>query len=154
MSRVSVAVTLPASVHEAETCWYDTARWPAWVDGLDHVVDVSIDWPAAGAGVTWQSGPAGRGRVTERAVRHEPLSGQTVEVRDDSITGQQRVSFTPVDDRVTVTLTLEYEITQRSFFTPLVDRLFIRRAMTASLNTTLARFAAELADRHAAAPPN
>jgi Polyketide cyclase / dehydrase and lipid transport len=150
MSRVSAAVTLPASVHEAETCWYDTARWPAWVDGLDRVLDVSADWPAAGASVIWQSGPAGRGRVTERALTHEPLAGQTVVVRDDSITGQQSVSFMPVDDRVTVTLTLEYEITKRSILTPAVDRLFIRRAMTASLNATLSRFAAELSERHAA----
>src|SRR5215468_2687823 len=110
MTKVSVAVTLPASVHEAETCWYDTARWPAWVDGLERVVEVSADWPAAGATVTWQSGPAGRGRVVERAISHEPLAGQTVEVQDDSITAQQRVSFTPADDHVAVMLMLEYEI--------------------------------------------
>ena len=68
-------------------CWYDTRRWPAWVDGLDRVVDVAGDWPQAGASVTWESGPAGRGRVIERVVSHEALAGQTLEVQDDSITG-------------------------------------------------------------------
>jgi Polyketide cyclase / dehydrase and lipid transport len=152
MTKVSVAVPVPASVHEAEICWYDTARWPAWVDGVDRVIEVSADWPAAGASVTWQSGPAGRGRVTERAISHEPLAGQTVEVQDDSITGRQRVSFTPADDHVMVTLSLDYEIQRRSLFTPLVDRLFIRRAMAASLTTTLSRFGAELAERRATTP--
>jgi hypothetical protein len=144
MSKVSVAVTLPASVHEAETCWYDTARWPAWVDGLGHVVEVSADWPAVGASVTWQSGPAGRGRVTERSVSYEPLAGQTVEVQDDSIRARQRVAFTPHADGVELTLSLDYEIKQRSIFTPLVDFLFIRRAMTMSMRTSLTRFGAAL----------
>ena len=47
-----------------------------------------------------------------------------------------------------VALSLEYEIKHRSIFTPLIDLLFIRRAMTTSLSTTLARFGAELASAH------
>jgi uncharacterized membrane protein len=144
MARVSVALTFPGSVHEAETCWYDTARWPAWVDGLERVSEVSAAWPAAGATVTWQSGPAGRGRVTERVVTHAPLEGQTTEVDDESIHGHQSISFVPVGDGVEVRMTLAYEIKQRSIFTPLVDALFIRRAMAASLRTTLTRFGVEL----------
>jgi hypothetical protein len=57
------------------------------------------------------------------------------------------VAFTPVDEHVEVKLSLEYEIKQSSFFTPLIDLLFIRRAMAASLRATLARFAAESAER-------
>jgi Polyketide cyclase / dehydrase and lipid transport len=144
MSKVRVAATVPASVHEAESCWYDTARWPAWIDGLERVVEVGSGWPSAGASVIWESGPAGRGRVTERAVSHEPLAGQTVDVEDDSIRGQQSVSFIPLDDRVQIALTLDYEIKKRSIFTPLVDFLFIRRAMAMSMRTTLTHFGAVL----------
>ena len=149
MRTVSVAQPFPGTVHEAETCWYDTRRWPAWVDGLDRIVDVAGNWPRAGASVTWESGPAGRGRVVERVVSHEALAGQTLDVQDDSIQGRQSVAFTPAGEEVEVALSLEYEIKNRSIFTPLIDVLFIRRVMTTSLRTTLARFGAELASAHA-----
>ena len=145
MSTVTVTQTFPGSVHEAESCWYDTTGWARWVDGLARVASVSGDWPARGATVVWESGPAGRGRVTERVVVFEPLAGQTNEVRDDSIDGRQTVAFAPVDDGVAIQLTLEYRIRQRSILTPLVDLLFVRRAMAMSLRSTLARFGAELA---------
>ncbi len=148
---MTVTKRFEGTVHEAETCWYDTGGWPNWIDGLDHVVAVHGPWPQAGASVAWQSGPAGRGRVTERVTGFEPLSGQTSDVSDDSIDGRQSVQFTPVDGEVEITLTLEYEIKQRNPFTPLVDLLFIRRAMEMSLRATLTGFGAELAGRRAAA---
>jgi hypothetical protein len=147
MRAVSAAQTFRGSVSAAESTWYDVARWPSWVDGLDRIVETSDRWPQAGSSVTWQSGPAGRGRVTERVIAHEPLEGQTLEVEDDAIRGRQQVVFTPGDDEVEVTLSLEYEIKKSSFFTPLIDLLFIRRAMGASLQATLGRFGAELSER-------
>jgi uncharacterized membrane protein len=145
MRTVSAEQTLPGTVHEAQTCWYDTGRWPSWVDQLARVNEVTGDWPAIGASVVWESGPAGRGTVVERVIAYEPLTGQTNEVEDDSIRGRQSVTFTPVQDSVQVSLTLEYEVRKRSVFTPLVDVLFIRGAQERSLQATLARFAAELA---------
>jgi hypothetical protein len=133
-----------ATVHQAETLWYDTSRWPGWIDGLERVRDVSADWPNAGARVTWESGPAGRGHVTERVTRYEPLAGQTVEVTDDSITGTQAIAFVPLDDGVAVELSLDYRISKRSPLTPIVDALFVRGAMRRSLQTTLERFGLEL----------
>ncbi len=147
MRSVTVSETFPGSVHEAESCWFDTAAWPRWVDGLAHVVSVDRNWPEPGASVTWQSGPAGRGRVTETVSEHEPLSRLTVKVSDDSIDGLQSVVFTPVDPGVEVILSLNYEIKQRTPFTPLVDLVFIRRAMEASLRSTLGGFGAELGAR-------
>jgi Polyketide cyclase / dehydrase and lipid transport len=144
MSTVTVTQAFPGSVHEAESCWYDTAGWSKWVDGLARVASVSGDWPGRGASVVWESGPAGRGRVTERVVAFEPLAGQTNEVSDDSIEAQQTVTFTPVDDSVEVQLSLAYRVRKRNLFTPVVDFLFIRRAMAASLESTLERFGAEL----------
>jgi hypothetical protein len=149
VSRVRVAQAFPGSVHEAETCWYDTARWPEWVDELERVVGVEGDWPQPGAIVTWQSGPAGRGRVTERVREFEPLSGCTVAVEDDSITGEQAVAFNPAEEGVEVELALEYAIKRRSPLTPLIDRLFVRSVMATSLEKTLSNFGAVLADsRH------
>jgi uncharacterized membrane protein len=146
MRTVTVSETLPATVHEAEQWWYDTDRWPSWVDGLARITEVRGDWPAVGASVAWESGPAGRGSVLERVVAYEPLAGQTNEVEDDSIRGRQSVVFTPAqDDAVRVSLTLEYEVRKRSVFTPVVDLLFIRGAQERSLRSTLARFGAELA---------
>jgi hypothetical protein len=135
----------PGTVHEAERTWYDAGRWPEWIDGLATVEDVSPDWPAAGASVRWESGPAGRGRVSERVIKYEPLGGQTVEVEDDSITGRQTVTFTPAGEEVEVSLRLSYEVRNRSIFTGLIDLLFIRSAMERSLHSTLTRFGSELA---------
>jgi hypothetical protein len=147
MKAVTATQTFRGSVSAAESRWYDVTRWASWVDGFDHLVETSGDWPQAGSSVTWQSGPAGRGRVTERVIAHEPLEGQTLKVEDDAIRGRQRVSFTPDDEHVEVKLSLEYEIKQSSFFTPLIDLLFIRRAMAASLNATLGRFGGQLSER-------
>jgi hypothetical protein len=151
MSVVRAAAAFPGTVHEAESCWCDASRWPSWVDGLDHVLETDADWPAPGTSVAWQSGPAGRGRVCERVVSFDPLSALTVAVDDDSISGRQTVTFVPAGQRVEVELALDYRITKRSMFTPLVDLLFIRRAMEASLAATLARFGAELAMRRTSA---
>jgi hypothetical protein len=149
LAKIRVTQVFPGSVHEAEICWYDTERWPRWVDELARVLAVDGAWPRPGASVIWESGPAGRGRVHERVSAYEPLAGQTVEVEDDSIKGTQRVAFTPVDDGVEVGLSLEYAIKRRSLLTPLVDALFVRRPMAISLGKTLARFGAELAEsRH------
>ena len=144
MRVVSVIGTFRGSVHEAESVWYDTSRWPSWVDGLERVIAVGDQWPAAGAEVTWQSVPAGRGRVSERVVDYEPLVGQTVDVSDETIEGRQSVKFMPEDGSVTIELSLEYRVKRRSLFTPLVDFLFIGRAFTTSLRSTLDRFGLEL----------
>ncbi|MEA2199182.1 MAG: hypothetical protein QOJ25_3233 [Solirubrobacteraceae bacterium] len=144
MRRASAEEAFAAPLPEAEALWYDTDRWPAWVDGLSRVAMLEGDWPQPGASVTWVSNPAGRGRVVERVVSYEPTVGQTLEVEDDSIRGRQRVAFAGLDGGVRVELALEYELKARSIVTPLIDLLFIRRAMAASLDSTLARFGAEL----------
>ncbi len=150
-ARAQATLTVPGTVEAVERCWYDTDGWPRWIDGLAEVVRVDGDWPHTGATVTWESHPAGRGRVTERVVSHEPHAGQLVEVVDSSISGRQQVVFTPVGDQVQVVLSLEYALAHRTLLTPLVDLLFIRRAMTGSLRTTLSRFGVELAAREQAA---
>ncbi len=146
VSAVAVSEKFPATVHAAQTLWEDTARWTTWVDGLDRVVEVAAGWPAPGAHVRWESGPAGRGEVIERVSDREPLVSLSTEVSDETLQGSQRVSFEPVgEDTVLVTLSLEYRIRRRTLFTPLIDVLFVRRAMRTSLLSTLERFGGELA---------
>jgi hypothetical protein len=144
MANVRTARKFPATVHQAETCWYDTARWPQFVDELERVVEVTGPWPRPGATVVWVSGPAGRGTVTERVSAYQPLSGQTVAVEDDSLSGQQTVSFVPAADGVEVVLELSYRIKRGNPVMPLIDLLFIRRLVAGSLERTLSRFGAEL----------
>ena len=144
MAAIRVTQTFPGTVSEAEGCWYDTGRWTRWVDGLDRVLAVDPGWPAPGTAVSWESGPAGRGRVTERVLTHVPLQGMTLAVADGSIEGEQTVTFTPADDGVEVGLALAYGFRRRSLAMRIIDPLFIRRAMLTSLQATLHRFGAEL----------
>jgi hypothetical protein len=147
MGTARAALLVPGSVHEVERGWYDTSRWRAWVDGLDRVVSVESDWPQVGAIVTWESGPDGRGAVSESVTAYEQLAGQTLQVEDSAIRGRQSVAFRTVGDSVEVAFSLEYSYRHGSLITPLIDRLFIKREMARSLARSLARFEVELALR-------
>ncbi len=133
-------------MYDAERCWYDLERWPEWVDGLARVVEVRGDWPKPGSEIVWESHPAGRGTVHERVMSFEPRSGQTSDIDDDSISARQSVTFRPVGDRVQVEFALDYTLKRRTPLSWLVDLVFIRRLMGASLGRTLARFRAVLGD--------
>ena len=146
VGEVRAIGVFPGSVHEAERCWYDTDRWAQWIDGLARVLEVTDGWPHQDSQVVWESVPAGRGRVRELVTRYEPLTGQTVAVEDDSITGTQSVAFEPVAGGVQVELRLDYAIKRRSPLTALIDRLFVRRLMALSLARTVNRFGAALGE--------
>ncbi|HEY8625838.1 MAG TPA: SRPBCC family protein [Solirubrobacteraceae bacterium] len=152
MATARASRAYSGSVYDAERRWYDTTRWPMWIDGLDRVISVDGDWPRVGSSVRWESAPAGRGLVRERVIGYGERVGQTLEVEDDSITGRQSVTFTPAGDRVEVELQLDYRIKKASILTPVVDFVFIRRAMSRSLAWTLERFGAEMAPRGRARP--
>jgi hypothetical protein len=140
---VRAAVTVPGRVVEAEELWYDPHRWAAWIDGFGHVAKLEGEWPQEGARLLWDSRPKGRGRVDERVIRYEPRAGHTLEVEDHRLAGTQHVTFEPADDQVRVGLTLEYRLKNRSPLTPVLDILFIRRAIRDSLQRTLDRFGHE-----------
>jgi hypothetical protein len=146
MRAVHASVVLRASVHDAQTRWCDTSRWMGWIDGFHELVEVGPGWPEVGSVVRWQTNPAGRGAVTETVATYEPLAALETDVEDDSIRGRQSVWFTPVDGDCEMTIRLAYEIKKRNLFTPLVDVLFVKRAMESSLRLTLSRFAAEFND--------
>ena len=143
MGRAKASISVPGRAADAEALWYDPHRWQAWIDGFGHVVSLSEGWPRRGAELVWESPPGGRGRVTERVVAYEMRTGQTLEVEDATLTGTQKVAFEPGPDAVEITLSLEYRIKDRTALTPVVDLLFVRRAMTDALRRTVTRFANE-----------
>jgi hypothetical protein len=142
MGRASASLDVPGLASDAEALWYDPVRWASWVDGFGHVVALSGGWPREGT-LEWNSTPGGRGRVRETVTAYEPRAGQTLTVEDSRLRGIQRVEFTPGAEAVKLTLVLDYELKQRNALTWLVDRLFVRGEITASLRRTLARFARE-----------
>ena len=145
MGRVRASTVVPALASEAEALWYDTTRWPTFVDGLHHIARLEGDWPRAGARILWDSQPGGRGRVQERVVAYVAREGQTVTVEDEKIHGTQRVSFTPTETGVTVALELDYVLKEHRPGMALVDLLFVRRPQRESLQRTLRRFRTEVA---------
>jgi hypothetical protein len=145
MGRVKTELQLPGvATSAAEELWYDTRRWPTFVDGFAHVVKADEGWPREpGAVVVWDAKPGGRGRVLERVVSFEARVGQTVEVEDEKIHGRQTIGFQPSGEGTTVTLELDYAIKQDRGVPAVVDFLFVRRPMRDSLKRTLTRFGRE-----------
>ena len=144
MRRARATIVVPGRIIEAEELWYDPHRWAAWVDGFGHVNRLEGDWPDVGARLVWDSPPRGRGRVQEVVTAYEARARQSREVEDDRLSGIQTVEFDSAGaDEVRLTLTLDYELKNRHAFTPLVDRLYIRRELTESLRRTLTRFGHE-----------
>jgi hypothetical protein len=141
MPTVRSTGDLPAPVPLAARLWIDVNRWPTFVDGFGHLVDIDDSWPESGSKVVWQSGPAGRGRVTERIVERDEEHVVT-EIFDDQMHGRQTVFFEP--ERVV--LQLDYELQGGGPLRKLTDVLFIRRALAMALERTLRRFSTEAGD--------
>jgi hypothetical protein len=142
MGRVRAEVMVAALASAAEELWYDTARWPTFVDGLAHVAKVEGDWPRTGR-VLWDAKVDGRGRVDERVVEHEARVGQTLRIEDEKITGTQRIEFRPDGAGCQDALVLEYRLKMDPPQRQLID-VFVRRPMRDSLKRTLQRFKREL----------
>jgi hypothetical protein len=141
MRRIQASVVVPGRAQEAESLWLDQVRWPAWIDGFAHVERVDGGWPRPGTTLRWISVPRGRGLVQELALGYEPARRIEGAVEDEQLRGTQRTLFAPGDADTRVTLELEYELKERAF--PLVDRLFVRRALQDSLRRTVTRFGHE-----------
>ncbi|MDQ3739953.1 MAG: SRPBCC family protein [Actinomycetota bacterium] len=145
MGRARAEIEVPGPISDAERLWYDTSRWPSFVEGFAHVAKQEGDWPREGARLIWDSRPNGRGRVVERVTAYEVRVAQTVEVEDPRITGTQTIAFAAADEgRITVVLEVDYKLKQGGPAAGLVDSLFVRRAMRDALRRTLVRFAREL----------
>jgi hypothetical protein len=139
---VTAEAPVALSAEEAQALWEDTGRWASFIEGFARVIERTPEWPAEGGKVVWETGPSGRGRVTEKVVERSPglLRAQVFE---DRLIGEQAVRF--AEGRVG--MQLEYELTRRGPLSGVTDVLFIRRAVRDSLRRTLRRFAVEAEDQ-------
>lgn len=142
MGRVRASIDIAQRISEAEALWFDTARWPTFVDGFHHVERQDDGWPQdAGARLVWTSTPGGRGRVAEEVVDFDARNHLASRVEDEQMIGTQTIRFEPRDGHVRVWLELDYALKNGS---KVVDVLFVRRALREALARTLRRFAREL----------
>jgi hypothetical protein len=145
MAKIERTGFAPVTPAVAARLWVDTNRWPTFVDGFGHIVEIDEAWPEPRSKVVWQSGPAGRGRVTERI--REMSDGTVVsDVFDTQMTAIQAIRFEPADDGSDVFLSLDYELQRGGPLRGLTDVLFIRRALAMALERTLRRFSTEAGD--------
>jgi hypothetical protein len=139
-ARARALVLLPPS--EALALWSDVERWPSFVEGFARRLELSPEWPAAGARVVWESIPDGRGRVTETVLEHEGDHFAT-QVFEDALMGVQTLRALRSDDGAQVEVTLDYQLSKYGPLAGLADAIFIRRALRDALRRTLFRFALE-----------
>jgi polyketide cyclase/dehydrase/lipid transport protein len=143
MARVARAATVvPLAPEGALALWTSVERWPTFVEGFARTLELSDDWPAEGARAVWESGPGGRGRVTEKVLEHGTGRFAT-RVHEEALHGRQAMSVSEDADGTRVELTLEYELAKYGPLRALADVIFIRRALRDALRRTLRRYAVE-----------
>jgi hypothetical protein len=123
--------------------WTDVSRWPSFVEGFAHTLELGPDWPAGGSRLVWESTPAGRGRVTEKVVEGEGPDRFVTRVFEERLVGTQTFRVVESEAGSRAELSLEYQLTKYGPLRALADAIFIRRAVRDSLRRTLFRFAVE-----------
>jgi hypothetical protein len=141
--RASAQAELVLTPEAALRLWADTDRWPSFVEGYARTLELSDEWPAAGARVVWESNPAGRGRVTEKVAEGEGPDRFTTMVFEQRLTGTQTFRVIESEGGSRAELSLEYQLTQWGPLSAVADAVFIRRAIRDSLRRTLYRFSVE-----------
>jgi hypothetical protein len=148
MRTARAVASVPLSPGHALALWSEVERWPSFVEGFARRLEVSAEWPAAGARVVWESIPDGRGRVTETVIANEPDHFST-QVFEDALMGTQMLRVLPSGDGSQVELTLEYRLAKYGPLAGVADAIFIRRALRDALRRTLFRFAVEAEEEEA-----
>jgi hypothetical protein len=136
--------TVALAPEQALALWTDPDRWPTFVEGFGHLLELHPGWPASGSKAVWASIPGGRGRVTEIVLASEDDRVVT-QVFEDALTGTQTLALQPSEagGGSVVELTLEYELARGGPFRGIADALFIRRALRDALRRTVRRFEVE-----------
>lgn len=157
MPTLTDSITVQASLSETWDYYFEPRGWPAWVDGFGSV-DSSQGYPEVDGTLVWSSTPAGRGRVTEKVLAHEPRRLHRIEFSDPESSGELETTFEiSRGERTTVSLELAYELAQGGPFGWLAERFFVRGQVAKSLRRTLLRFRLEIEElaamSRAADPP-
>jgi len=133
---------VPLDAQAAVALWRDLGRWPSFVEGLARVASSTPEWPSVGAKAVWESGPGGRGKVSEKVTRNAAHAFAT-RVVEERLFGTQTFRAETAQEGSRVEVSLDYELTSQSPLRGLTDLLFIRRALRDSLARTLRRYAVE-----------
>jgi uncharacterized membrane protein len=158
MATLTESILVEASLAEVWDFYYEPRGWPSWVDGF-HSVEAAQGYPDEGGTLVWRSTPAGRGKVSERVLEHQPRRRHRIEFSDPESRGELLTQFELEGQATRVTLTLDYRLAAGGVFAWLTERLFVRGQVTKSLQRSLLRFkheaeeAAEFADASGAADP-
>ena len=154
MAEVSASIEIAAPLAEVWDLYFDKSRWAAWVDGFGSVEASSDDYPERGSTLRWRSTSAGRGKVSERVLEHDPRRSHRSAFADPSAEGELQTRFELVADgggegRTRVSQLLTYELAGGGPLSRLTDRLFIRGQMQGSLQRSLGelRLEAEATER-------
>jgi hypothetical protein len=145
MTRLETELHLPdATPAEVAALWWDTDRWPSFVDGFSHVHKREDGWPAEGGRLLWEARPASeRGRVAERVTSRDADGGAEVRLEDARLFGTQTVRFAPTGSGTLVTLRLDYTHKAPGRF--IADLVYVRRHVRREMSRTLERLAREIA---------
>ena len=140
------SVLVGASLKAAWDYYFEPTGWPAWVDGFGRV-ESATGYPEEGGNLAWESVPAGRGRVSERVLAHEPRTLHRIAFTDPESTGELTTRFAVEGGGTRVTLELDYQLASGGPIAWVTDRVFVRGQMRASLRRTLARYRLEAEDQ-------
>ena len=145
MPRIAAEQHLPdVTPAQVAALWWDTGRWPSFVDGFAHVHKREGDWPQRGGRLVWDARPdSERGRVAERVTGRDADGGADCEVEDARLLGSQHVRFAAIPGGTWMTIELRYA--PKGPGAPLADLVFVRRRLRRRLGRTLERFAREVA---------
>jgi uncharacterized protein YndB with AHSA1/START domain len=143
MGDVTESVVIDADLAEVWDTYFDQQTWPAWVDGFE-AVDASDGYPERGGSLRWHSNQAGRGRVAERVLEHEPRKLHRIAFNDPESEGELLTRFEILGQTVNVTQEMTYEILNPGLLGPLTDRFFVRGQIAKALRRSLDRLKVEV----------
>lgn len=154
MAKLTESLLVEASLAETWDHYFEPRGWGSWVDGFQ-AVERDDGYPEEGGTLIWRSTPAGRGRVTERVIEHQPRRRHRIEFADPESRGDLLSRFEIEGEATRVTLELDYRLAGSGPFAWLTERLFVRGQVRGSLQRTLLRFKheAEEVAHFADAPP-
>jgi hypothetical protein len=153
MANIAEEILIPGSLAEVWDLYFAPRTWPSWVDEFRAIEERDDVYPEQGGRLIWRSGPAGRGRVEETVLLHEPRRTHKISYVDPNSTGEQLTTFEIAGaDSVRVKIELHYELVRPNFL-PFTDRFFIRPQMRGMLGRSLEGLRAEARDLAAESQP-
>ena len=142
-ARVASEVEIAAPAAAVWDFYFDASRWPSWVDQFAAVV-AAEGYPEEGGTLRWRSGRAGRGEVSERVLEHRPRRLHRIAFDDPQADGELATQFEVTEGGTRVGQELTYRLRRGGALAAIIDILFVRSQMRASLGRSLLALRAEL----------